>query len=129
MNAVGRKRALQMIEEWRAKARGENDAFNKYVSVFIAYNIFYSLYAVTRNPQTDLSSADRAKAISTLDLVTDKRQLFQRLRSDLNFEGKGKDKLSRLLTAITFAGYVSVYLAIWRRVVPAELKLILSFTQ
>jgi glucose/mannose-6-phosphate isomerase len=45
----------------------------------------------------------------------------------LDFEGRGEDKLSQLLTAITFAGYVSVYLAILRRVDPAELTLIPRF--
>jgi glucose/mannose-6-phosphate isomerase len=47
----------------------------------------------------------------------------------LEFEGEGKDMLSELLTAITFAGYVSVYLAILRDVDPAELKLIPKFRE
>jgi glucose/mannose-6-phosphate isomerase len=47
----------------------------------------------------------------------------------LDFEGEGKDKLSQLLTAITFADYVSVYLAILRGVDPAELKLIPRFRE
>jgi glucose/mannose-6-phosphate isomerase len=45
----------------------------------------------------------------------------------LDLEGKGKEKLSQLLTATTFASYVSVYLAILRRVDPAELRSIPEF--
>jgi glucose/mannose-6-phosphate isomerase len=47
----------------------------------------------------------------------------------LEFEGKGKDTLSQLLTAITFADYVSVYLAILRGVDPTELRLIPKFRE
>jgi glucose/mannose-6-phosphate isomerase len=47
----------------------------------------------------------------------------------LRFEGKGKDRLSQLLTAITFADYVSVYLAILRGVDPVQLKLIPRFRE
>jgi glucose/mannose-6-phosphate isomerase len=47
--------------------------------------------------------------------------------SILEFEGKGKDMLSYLLTAITFADYVSVYLAALRGLDPTELKLIPQF--
>lgn len=43
------------------------------------------------------------------------------------FEGRGEDVLTELLTAITFADYVSVYLAVLRGVDPAELTLIPEF--
>jgi glucose/mannose-6-phosphate isomerase len=45
----------------------------------------------------------------------------------LEFDGSGNDMFSELLTAITFADYVSVYLAILRKVDPAELTLIPRF--
>jgi len=47
----------------------------------------------------------------------------------LEFAGQGKEKLSELLTAITFAGYVSVYLAALRHVDPAELAYIPKFRE
>jgi glucose/mannose-6-phosphate isomerase len=47
----------------------------------------------------------------------------------LQFEGMGQDKLSRLLTAITFGDYVSVYLAVLRGKDPSELTLIPKFRE
>lgn len=47
--------------------------------------------------------------------------------SVLKFEGSGLDNLSRLLTAITFGDFVSVYLAALRGVDPSELTLIPKF--
>lgn len=45
----------------------------------------------------------------------------------LEFEEAGPDKLSRLLTAVTFGDFVSVYLAALRGVDPADLTLIPKF--
>jgi glucose/mannose-6-phosphate isomerase len=47
----------------------------------------------------------------------------------LEFKGNGDDELSQLLTAITFADYVSAYLAILRGVDPSELSVIPSFRE
>ena len=47
----------------------------------------------------------------------------------LEFKGNGDDDLSQLLTAITFADYVSAYLAILRGVEPSELSAIPSFRE
>lgn len=47
----------------------------------------------------------------------------------LDFQGNGMDTLSELLTAITFADFVSLYLAILRGVDPAELSLIPEFRE
>ena len=47
----------------------------------------------------------------------------------LEFGGQGKEKLSELLTAITFSGYVSVYLAALRGLDPAELTYIPKFRE
>jgi glucose/mannose-6-phosphate isomerase len=61
------------------------------------------------------------------------REQLTRLLSDLGFpavqefSGQGKEKLSELLTAVVFAGYVSVYLAALRGVDPAELAYIPKF--
>lgn len=42
---IQEKELLEKVDEWQAKARSETDPFNKYVSMFIANNIFYNLYA------------------------------------------------------------------------------------
>jgi hypothetical protein len=47
----------------------------------------------------------------------------------LDFRGEGKDAFSELLTAITFADFVSVYLAVLRGVDPAVLSLIPEFRE
>jgi hypothetical protein len=44
-----------------------------------------------------------------------------------DLEDRGKEKLSQLFTAMAFASYVSIYLAILRRVDPAEPRLIPRF--
>jgi glucose/mannose-6-phosphate isomerase len=63
------------------------------------------------------------------------REQFVRMLIDqgfppvIEFAGQGKEKLSELLTASTFAGYVSVYLGALRGVDPAELKHIPAFRE
>jgi glucose/mannose-6-phosphate isomerase len=63
------------------------------------------------------------------------REQLTRLFSELDFppvlefDGQGNEKLSELLTAIIFAGYVSVYLAALRGVDPAELTYIPKFRE
>jgi len=47
----------------------------------------------------------------------------------VEFAGNGNDELSQLLTATTFADYVSVYLAILRGVDPSELRFIPRFRE
>jgi len=76
---------LRKIEEWRLKAHRESDPFDKYISLFIAYNIFYNLYKKTRNPLADLSHGDRDRAIEVLSLINerDAYQLFYSIQSDL----------------------------------------------
>jgi len=74
---------LGKVKAWRKKARGEHDAFNRYVTIFIAYNIFYNLYARTMDPNVDLTFGDSYRATKTLDLVSDKAQLFRQIRSSI----------------------------------------------
>jgi glucose/mannose-6-phosphate isomerase len=59
------------------------------------------------------------------------RDLFSELGFPvpLQFEGIGKDRLSELLTAVTFGDYVSVYLAALRGIDPSELTLIPRFRE
>lgn len=75
---------LEKIGDWQTKASSETDPFNKYVSIFTAYNIFYNLYAKkkSRNFNADFVSGDSRRATDTISLV-EADQLFQSIESDL----------------------------------------------
>lgn len=68
------------------KARTENDPFNKYVSLFIAFNIFYNLYEKKRmgvvNRYVDYLSGDNQRAMRVVGL-SNIDQLFDTLSADL----------------------------------------------
>lgn len=83
MRIIERDILLRKISEWEEKARKEDDPFNKYISIFIAYNIFYNLFKKTRDPEADLTYGDSSRAIEILLLIDDSR-LFQLLRNDLS---------------------------------------------
>jgi hypothetical protein len=74
---------LGKIDEWQKKARREQDPFNKYVSIFTAYNILYNLYKKTKEPTADLTYKDGLRAIEVLPLL-DASQLFELLKNDLS---------------------------------------------
>jgi hypothetical protein len=82
MRIVERDNILAKIHEWRTKARKEMDPFNRYLSLFIAYNIFYNLYKKTQDPKADLFYGDSARAVETQSLV-DSDLLFKMLKSEL----------------------------------------------
>lgn len=75
---------------------------------------------ILRSPR-DAESQSRARQ----QLVA----LFKDLEfpSPLEFQGRGSGRLSQLMTAITFGDFVSIYLAVLRRVDPSEMKLIPKF--
>jgi hypothetical protein len=73
---------LKKIEEWKRKASHENDPFDKYLSIFIAYNIFYNLFKKTEEPSADLTFGDSERAIETQALVANE-DLFQTLKPEL----------------------------------------------
>ena len=74
---------IEKIKEWQIKASSEADPFDKYLSLFISYNIFYNLYEKTiTGIFTDFISGDSRRAIGTLDLV-EPHQLFDILYFDL----------------------------------------------
>lgn len=83
MKKVERDNLLRKIEEWEIKAQNENDPFNKHLSIFIAYNIFYNLYKKSDYPDADLSRGDSKRAIATLALMK-KDELFNTLKLDIN---------------------------------------------
>jgi len=81
---IQEKELLEKVEEWQNKANCETDPFNKYVSIFIAFNIFYNLYAKkrSRNSRADFIRGDGRRATDTISLV-DADQLFELIESDL----------------------------------------------
>lgn len=70
---------LNKIEEWKLKAQSEPDPFNKYISIFISFNILYNLYKKTENPRADLTVDDRKRATEILFLL-DTEILYQVIR-------------------------------------------------
>jgi len=75
---------MEKVEEWQVKARCETDPFNKYVSIFIAYNIFYNLYAKKRSGdfRADFTQGDSNRSSAVISLIeTD--QLFKSIELDL----------------------------------------------
>lgn len=78
------KELLEKIDEWQVKAKSETDPFDKYVSMFIAYNIFYNLYAKKKsgNNKTDFSQRDSHRATATTSLIK-ADQLLVSLEPDL----------------------------------------------
>lgn len=80
---IQEKELLEKVDEWQTKANSESDPFNKYVSIFIAYNIFYNLYARKSGKfQADFARSDRKRATATISLVkTD--ELFPLVESNL----------------------------------------------
>jgi hypothetical protein len=81
LNSMIVKMLLEKVGDWQKKSRLEHDTFNRYASVFIAYNTFYNLYAETLDPNVDLSFGDSIRATSTLNLVSDKAKLFREMKS------------------------------------------------
>ena len=74
---------IEKIIEWQTKANSENDPFDKYVSIFIAYNIFYNLYEKKKTGVfEDFVFGDSRRAIRTIELV-EPHQLFSVIFSDL----------------------------------------------
>ena len=75
---------IEKIEEWREKANSEADPFDKYISIFIAYNIFYDLYEKRKTDDfdKDFSSGDTRRAIGVVELA-DSNKLFNEINSDL----------------------------------------------
>ncbi len=75
---------LEKVKEWQTKADSETDPFNKYVSLFTAYNIFYNLYAKKKDmsPNTDFVFGDSKRDTDTISLI-DVDQLFPLIESDL----------------------------------------------
>ena len=80
--SIREKELLEKVEEWQNKARCETDPFNKYISMFIAYNIFYNLYAKRKNPDADFTRGDRTRATATINLI-EADQLYCLIKSDL----------------------------------------------
>ena len=82
LRIIERDKLLRKIEEWRTKAVNEKDPFDKYLSLFVAYNIFYNLYKKTEHPDANLAHGDSSRAVETQSLA-DPIPLFNSLRPQL----------------------------------------------
>jgi hypothetical protein len=78
-----REMLIQKIREWQKKSKQEKDPFNKYISICISYNIFYNLFAKTKDPSVDLTNGDSKRAVNTIELIIDADKLFKILQPDL----------------------------------------------
>jgi len=84
---------VEHICEWVKKSNEDNDPFDKFISLFIAFNMFYNLYALYKDPYTDLEHGDRDKALSTLELL-DKTAFFNQHRDQLSSLGLECEKFT-----------------------------------
>jgi len=77
---------LEKIGDWQSKANSESDPFNKYVSMFIAYNIFYNLYEKRKKGwvDPDFTFGDSKRAVGTIELV-EPDELFEQIRQNLAY--------------------------------------------
>lgn len=75
---------MEKVKEWRGNANSETDPFDKYVSMFIAYNIFYNLYEKKKNDSLDkdFTSGDSRRATGVIEL-SEAAQLFDAVNADL----------------------------------------------
>jgi hypothetical protein len=74
--------------DWVAKSRNDTDPYDKYVSIFIAFNIFYNLNAKTRKPLINLRFGDSERALKVrrlLDATTVLMHLGHSLDSYVDF--------------------------------------------
>ena len=87
---------LEKINGWRNKSYSEDDPIDKYISLFISYNIFYNLYAITEKSENidgewitikrkDFDEAihkrDKKKVTKPIDLVN-VDVLYQHVKND-----------------------------------------------
>ncbi len=74
---------LQLADSWLRKANGEQDPFNRYISLFVSYNAIYNIVALQKDPNVDLTTKDGQKAIDAISTITDKPRFVERLKPDL----------------------------------------------
>jgi hypothetical protein len=82
LRAIERDQLVRKIQEWRIKAGKEVDPFDRYLSLFIAYNIFYNLYKKTQDPGANLFHGDSTRAVEARSLA-DRAILFKTLEPEL----------------------------------------------
>jgi hypothetical protein len=61
---------IPRIKAWITKSDETNDAFDKYLALFISANMFYNLWAKIKNPNIDYEDlGDRKKFMETIELI------------------------------------------------------------
>jgi len=103
------KDKLRHVARWIEKSNSDTNSFDKFISLFIAFNMFYSLYALYKNPKAHLETGDGKKALATIELLN-KIDFFDHNAETLrNFSDKcqqfivevnGKDVSDRLKAQI-----------------------------
>jgi hypothetical protein len=66
----------EKVEEWKRKAKNERDPFNKYFTLYVAYNIIYGYFEKPRN-------YDKDKADKVIEKIKNPENLVISIRSQL----------------------------------------------
>jgi len=74
---------VKYIYEWIQKSNNEEDSFNSFISLFIAFNMFYNLYALSKNPRIKLEGGDMTRALDSIKLLN-KESFFDSNRSTIS---------------------------------------------
>lgn len=72
---------LERIEGWKEKAQSDDDQFNRFMSLWIAYNMIYCLYSKHVKPRESKIKNDSKKAIRMKNLISGSDELRQYLIS------------------------------------------------
>jgi hypothetical protein len=69
---------------WIKKSEKSKDSFDRYISLFISFNILYNLYAKVKNPRTELIRGDYRRAQEAVKLIRDHERVFNEVLSEIN---------------------------------------------
>jgi hypothetical protein len=91
------KDKLKRVVRWIEKSNSNDDSFDKFISLFIAFNMFYSLYALYKNPKAVLEGNDKQNALATAELLN-KIDFFDR---NSRIIGDFSDKCQRFIVEVS----------------------------
>jgi hypothetical protein len=64
----------ERIRQWISKSDTTTDAFDKYISLFIAFNMFYNLWNRVKNPEKkEIRENDGVKVMNVIELIEPSR--------------------------------------------------------
>lgn len=70
---------LERAEQWQEKANNQNNSFDRFISLWIAYNMVYGLYSKKECPNESPMENEGGKAIRIKKLIRDSEPLKQYL--------------------------------------------------